>query len=106
MKGRLKRGRRKGQEVKTWTQDDLDFLKASYLFFTDEEIGKILGRTGKTIHSIRRKYGWFKAKNKKDYEDLCKKIPIVFLHKREEFKSDRELVLETLKDGYETTDRV
>lgn len=73
-----KRGRRKGDSGKKWTEEDLNFVKSSYMFLTDEEIGNILGRSRKTIHTIRRKNGWMK-KDFNKRQDLCSKIPIVLI---------------------------
>jgi len=86
-----KRGRRKGDSGKKWTDDDLNFLKNMYMFFTDEELSKILGRAPKTIHSIRRKYGWFKTKKLKNMslDEFVKNVPIIFVHRREEYDNDR-----------------
>ena len=89
-------GGAKGHKKKKWTQGDLDFLKASYLFFTDEELAQILGRSVKTIHSVRAYYGLFKKQAKPKTEDILRKIQIVFLHKRDEFESDRDEVIDTI----------
>jgi len=87
-----KRGRKKGDSGKKWTKDDLDFLKSTFLFFTDEELAKVLGRAPKTIHSIRRKFGWLKTGGKKKIDNTLKKIPVIFIFKRNEFNSDRKKI--------------
>ena len=97
---RKKRGRRKGDSGKKWTDDDLSFLKNMYMFFTDVELSKILGRSPKTIHSIRRKYGWFKVNSKLSKlsaEELLKRVPVIFIHKRNEFENDRLKLEEVLE---------
>ena len=62
-----------------------EFIKSTYLFFTDTEIAAMLNRTPMSINMFRTKKGW---KKQNIQEDICKKIPIVFINSIEDFELD------------------
>jgi len=90
--------RKKGQKPQPWTKDDLAFLKATYLLFSDAELGKILNRDLKTIHTVRVQNGLYK-RGKTDLKRRreLSKIPVVFVLPKE-YQSKREHLLHYLED--------
>jgi len=86
----------KNRWVKT---GDLDFLKATYMFFSDRELGKMLGRNYRTISNIRGLYGLSRDKPTHIIKDKVITIPAIFILPKN-MKSKRENVL-SLLDTFE-----
>jgi len=75
---------KKKKPQRSWIKSgDLDFLKSTYLFFSDEELGKLLGRSRKTIHNIRVRYGLLKTPALKKINTKRNKIPAIFFVPKE-----------------------
>ena len=90
-------GRQKGQKPRYWEGADLDFLKATYMFFSDEQLGKILGRSRKTIHGIRKKHGLMKKEASTKLKSTVSNTPVIFILPKE-FANKREKLLDLVNE--------
>jgi len=89
-KEKPKRGRRPGQKPKSWVDGDLEVLKNLYLFLSDPQLSKLLGRKVKTIYNVRHKYGLLRPKVPlNDYKKMAQDIPIIILKDKKYYEEDK-----------------
>jgi len=82
--------------VRPWTREDIEFLKAAYMYFSDRELEPILQRGWKTIEQQRRKLGLMKMEKQEQIKKLKQRVPIVFIFSKDEFEENRNSIFEFL----------
>ena len=70
-----------------WEDNSIELLKLLMPYFTDAEIGKMVGRSSRTIENVRRYYG-LSRNDVTNCRKLLKNTPLLVIRPRDTYKGE------------------